>query len=72
MNGPPLEEVSYVQGQLDMALNIIAKQNGEIANLQNRISEQQFDIKHLKAEIIKLRHELQCQKKMNESKGDSL
>ncbi len=72
MNGPPLEDdVAHIQGQLDIAREIIARQNGEVANLRNQIAEQQFDIKHLQAEIIKLRHELQCQRKATESKGES-
>ncbi len=74
MNGPPLEDdVAHIQAQLDIAREIIARQSGDIATLNNANAELTFDIKYLKAEIIKLRHELQCQTNLTPvSKGDSL
>lgn len=73
MNGPPIEDdVAQIQSQLDMARDMLAKQNGEIANLRSQNAEQEFDIKHLKAEIIKLQHALKsCQTELNGSKGAS-
>lgn len=71
MNGPPIEDdVAHVQGQLDIAREMIAKQSGDIANLQNKNSELEFDIKHLRAEIVKLQHALKsCETQLNGSKG---
>lgn len=72
MNGPPIEDdVVQIQGQLDMARDMLAKQSGEIANLQNRNNELEFDIKHLKAEIIKLQHALRSCETNLKSKDES-
>ncbi len=80
MNGPPLEDdVAHMQGQLDIGRALIARQAGELATMRSDMAVMQkeneqlhFDVKFLKAEIVKLQHALKsCQLELNGSKDAS-